>query len=100
MKKLLPALLLCLLTGVVGQIEVFLFRTARARVTLTRMSLASAVQINGLRLVFCTAMYTSMAASNSASLANTPRRMRLSVMSRKKRSTLLSQEALVGVKWM
>jgi hypothetical protein len=39
-----------------------------------------------------------MAASNSGTLVNTPRRMRLSVMSRKKRSTMLSQEELVGVK--
>ena len=61
-------------------------------------SLCLAVQINGLGLVLCTAMYSSMTASNSATLANTPRRMRLSVMSRKNRSTQLSQEALVGVK--
>ena len=42
--------------SVVRQIEVFLFRTTRARVTLARMSLAWAVQINGLGLVLCTAM--------------------------------------------
>ena len=42
--------------NVVRHIEVFLFRSARARVTLARMSLASAVQINGLGLVLCTAM--------------------------------------------
>jgi hypothetical protein len=34
-----------------------------------------------------------------ATLVKTPRRMRLRVISPKKRSTRLSQEALVGVKW-
>ena len=48
----------------------------------------------------------SIAAFSSGTLLNTPRRMRLSVMSRKKRSTMalghpvLSQEELVGVKCM
>ncbi len=40
-----------------------------------------------------------MAFSSSATLWKTPRRMLLSVMSAKKRSTRLSQEAEVGVKW-
>ena len=35
----------------------------------------------------------------SRTLRNTPRRRRLSVRSRKKRFTMLSQEALVGVNW-
>ena len=70
------------------QLEVLLFKTARARVTLGRMSLALALQMNGLGLALCTAMYSLMAASNSATLVNTPQRMRLSVMSRKKRSTM------------
>ena len=85
-------------TSVVRQLEVFLFKVARARVTLARMSLAFAVQINGFGLALCAAMYSLMADSNSDTLVNTPRRMRLSVMSRKKRSTMLSQEELVGVK--
>src|SRR5271166_4776269 len=40
-----------------------------------------------------------MAAFSSGTLLNTPRRMRLRVISAKKRSTILSQEADVGVKW-
>ena len=39
-----------------------------------------------------------MATSRSATLLKTPRRMRLSVISPKKRSTRLSQDAEVGVK--
>ena len=39
-----------------------------------------------------------MACSNSATLLKTPRRMRFRVISAKKRSTMLSQEADVGVK--
>ena len=42
--------------SVVRQLEVLLFKTARARVTLARMSLALAVQMNGLGLALCTAM--------------------------------------------
>ena len=47
---------------------------------MARMSLALAVQMNGLGLALCTAMYSLMAASNAATLVNTPRRMRLSVI--------------------
>ena len=43
--------------SVVRQLEVLLFKAARARVTLARMSLALAVQMNGLGLALCTAMY-------------------------------------------
>ncbi|AER54931.1 hypothetical protein DSC_01390 [Pseudoxanthomonas spadix BD-a59] len=41
-----------------------------------------------------------MAAINSGTLVNTPRRSRSAVMSRKKRSTMFSHEAEVGVKCM
>ena len=82
------------------QLEVILFKTARARVTLARMSLALAVQMKGFGLALCAAMYSSMASFRSGTLLNTPRRMRLSVISRKKRSTMLSHEELVGVKCM
>ena len=40
-----------------------------------------------------------MASSRSVTLLKVPRRMRLVVISAKNRSTRLSQEALVGVKW-
>jgi len=45
-------------------------------------------------------MYSSMAATNSGTPVNTPRRSRLTVMSRKKRSTMFSHDAEVGVKCM
>jgi len=45
-------------------------------------------------------MYPSMASINSATLVKTPRRSRSVVMSRKKRSTMFSHEAEVGVKCM
>ena len=86
--------------SVVRQLEVFLFNVALARVTLARMSDALAVQIKGFGLTLCAAMYSLIAASKSGTLLNTPRLIRLSVMSRKKRSTMLSQDELVGVKWM
>jgi protein ImuB len=86
--------------SVVHQLEVFLFNAARARVTLARMSDALAVQMNGLGSSLCAAMYSWMASSNSGTLVNTPLRIRLSVMSRKNRSTILSHDALVGVKCM
>ena len=38
-----------------------------------------------------------MAWTSASTLGNTPRRMRFVVMSRKKRSTMLSQDVLVGV---
>jgi hypothetical protein len=41
-----------------------------------------------------------MAATNSGTLLNTPRRSRLTVMSRKKRSTMYTHDAEVGLKWM
>ena len=80
------------------QIEVLLFNATRARVTLARMSDALAVQMNGFGSALCVAMYSLMAASDSGTLLNTRLRIRLSVMSRKNRSTMLSHDALVGVK--
>lgn len=43
------------------------------------------------------ATYWSMASSSSATLVKLSRRIRLSVMSRTKRSTMFSHDALVGV---
>ena len=43
--------------------------------------------------------YSMMALLSSATLLNALRRMRLRVISAKKRSTILSQDAEVGVKW-
>jgi len=45
-----------------------------ARTTFSRMSLAFAVQINGLGFLLCVPMYWSMVSINSGTLVNTPRR--------------------------
>ncbi len=82
--------------SVVRQLEVLLFKAARARVTLARMSDAFAVQIKGLGLALCVAMYSLMAASRSGTLVNTPRRIRLSVMSRKNRPTISHDDLARG----
>ena len=55
-------------SSVVRQLELLLFRTALARVTLARMSLALAVQMNGFGLALWTAMYSAIAAFKSATL--------------------------------
>ena len=47
----------------------------------------------GPRLALCAAMYRSMAISSSATLVKLARLMRFSERSRKKRSTMLSQDA-------
>ena len=75
-------------------------KAALARVTLARMSDALAVQMKGLGSMLWCAMYKSMARSSSGTLVKLSRRMRLSVMSRKNRSTMFSHDALVGVKCM
>ena len=85
-------------SNVVRQLEVFLFNVALARVTLARICDALAVQIKGFGLTLCAAMYSLIAVSKSGTPLNKPRLIRLSVMSRKKRSTMLSQAELVGVK--
>ena len=66
--------------------------------TLARISEALAAQMNGFGSMLCSATYRSMASSSSGTLVKLSRRMRLSVMSRKKRSTMFSHDALVGVK--
>jgi hypothetical protein len=64
------------------------------------MSEALAVQMNGFGSALCLATYSSMASSSSGTLVKLSRLMHLSVMSRKKRSTMFSHEAPVGVKCM
>ncbi len=54
--------------------------------------------MKGLGFMLCTAMYYLMAAVSSGTLRNTPLRKRSVVMSRKKRQTMLSQDAEVVVK--
>jgi hypothetical protein len=75
-------------------------RAVFARVTLAKMSEALAVQMKGLVSMLCFATYRSMANSSSGTLVKLPRRMRLSVMSRKKRSAMFSHDAPAGVKCM
>ena len=66
--------------------------------TFARMSLAFAVQMKGLGFLLCKPMYSLIADISSGTLRNTPLRRRSVVMSRKNRSTMLSQDAEVGVK--
>ena len=78
-----------------------LFASAvRARVTLARMSLALAVQMNGLGSRLCSTMQLARAGDRRSTLANAPVRRRWVVMSRKNRSTMFSHDELVGVKYM
>ena len=71
-----------------------------ARLTFSRMSEAFAVQMKGLGFWLCLSMYLPIAMISSSTSRKTPRRRRFCVRSRKKRSTMFSQELLVGVKWM
>ena len=82
------------------QTDCILLSLALARVTFARMSEAFAVQMNGFgwRLCFCT--YCSIVSINSGTERNAERRNWFTDKSRKKRSTMLSHEALVGVKCM
>jgi len=54
---------------------------------------------NGAGSVAVGKLLPGMASWRSATEVNTPRRMRLRVMTEKKFSTALIQEAEVGVKW-
>ena len=63
------------------------------------MSLAWAVQMEGYGSFLCWRRYFSSAAISSGRLCKTPRRPRVTVRSRKKRSAMLSHAALFGVKW-
>ena len=85
------------LTSGVRQADGALSRASRARVTFARMSDAFFVQMKGFGLSLWYRMYSSIASMTSGTLRKTPRRRRLAVRSRKKRSTMLSQDALVGV---
>src|SRR5260370_40245145 len=82
------------------QTDCILFSFARARVTFAKMSEALAVQMNGFGSRLCFSTYCSIAQTNSGTERKTARRNWFSDRSRKKRSTMLSQEALVGVKCM
>lgn len=59
--------------------------------TLWKISRALFVQMNGFGLALCSAMYCSIAATNSGALVNTSRRRRSVVISRENRLTVLSQ---------
>jgi len=63
-----------------------------------RISLALAVQTKGVGLVVVNEVHFERGDQVRDTVKDAPRR-RFSVRSRKKRSTMLSQEALVGVKW-
>src|ERR1035438_4388676 len=62
------------------------------------MSVALAVQMKGLGFLLWPSMYSPMAMMSCSRSWKTPRRSRLWVRSRKKRSTMLSHDAEVGVK--
>ena len=87
------------MASVVRQTDGALSRVALARMTFARMSDAFLVQMNGFGSSLWRKTYSSIASMTSCTLRKMPRRIRLSVRSRKKRSTMFSQEALVGVKW-
>jgi hypothetical protein len=57
------------------------------------------VQAKGLGFSFQVSIHCRMSASRAAMLVWTPRRMSLSVIRPKKRSTWLTQDDPVGVKW-
>lgn len=84
--------------SVVRHTDCNLFNFSRPRLTFSRMSDALAVQINGFGFSLWLFKYCSIASTSSSTDLKTPRRSWFSVMSRKKRSTIFSHEALVGVK--
>ena len=57
------------------------------------------VQTNGFGFALFSLMYSSMAETRSATLRNVPRRILLRVIYPNHRSTRLSHEEEVGVKW-
>ena len=63
------------------------------------MRSAVAVHWNGFGFALCSARYDSIACSRALTVLNTPRRIRLYVISAKDRSIWLIQELLVGVEW-
>lgn len=66
--------------------------------TFSKMSFAFAVRMKGLGLSLWRSMWSSMAMMGCSRTLKIPRRMRLSVRSRKKRSIMLNHEADVGAK--
>src|SRR5215470_2437262 len=72
--------------------------TCFARATFSRISPADLVQMKGFGLALWFSRYSMMALLSSAVLLKAPRRMRFRVISAKNLSTMLSQEAEVGVK--
>ena len=77
-----------------------LSRAILARVTFARIFCAVLVHTNGFGVALRGVIYASMAAINSGTLRNKPRRICLAVRAPKTRSTRLSHEQLVGVKCM
>lgn len=71
-----------------------------ARMTFWSVSSALAVETRYIGFRLCTAMYSSMAEINSGTLRKTPHSHRSVEMLRKRRSTMLSQDTEVGVKWI
>src|SRR3954468_8504355 len=65
-----------------------------------RISSAVLVQVKGLGFSFHVSIHCRMSASRAATLVWTPRRMSLSVIRPKNRSTWLTHDDPVGVKWM
>src|ERR1700680_1001336 len=55
--------------------------------------------MNGFGSALCFSRYSMMPLLSSATLVKAPRRMRIRGISAKNRSTMLSQEAEVGMKW-
>src|SRR6202008_285300 len=69
-----------------------------ARAALSRIWPADLVQMNGLGSALWFSRYSMIALLSSATLLKMPRRIRFRVISAKNRSTMLSQDAEVGVK--
>jgi hypothetical protein len=73
--------------------------TALQRSTLSKIVSTFLVHTNGLGFSLFRRINSLMANTRSDTLLNTPRRIRLRVISPNHRSTRLSQEEEVGVKW-
>jgi hypothetical protein len=78
--------------------ETFSFSARVPRAFFSRMILALGVHLKGFGLALGSASQVSMAASSSATLLNTPRRICWRVISANRRSTRLIQDDDVGVK--
>src|ERR1700674_3724645 len=85
-------------TSVVRHKDCNVVNLARARLTFSKISEALAVQMNGLGSRLWFSIYWSIASINSGTALKQPCLSRFCDRSLKNRSTMLSQEALVGVK--